>query len=164
MPGLKYDLYHPCRAYVYRPDPKLERPRYLPYFWVVETQRQKKIAGIIQQDLAEILQRAATDSGMQGTLISVTKVSVTVDLSIAKVYVSIFPSDQAPDVMGGLKANQPQIRHELAQRARHQFRRMPELFFYLDDSLDYIDKIDKSLKGGEDPIDNPDLLPRRKKS
>ena len=130
----------------------------------METQRQKKIAGIIQKDLAEILQRAATDGGMRGTIISVTKVSVTVDLSIAKVYLSIFPSKEAPAVLEGIKSNQPLIRHELAQRARHQFRRMPELIFYLDDSLDYIENIEKSLEGEDDPIDNPDLLPRRKKS
>ena len=136
----------------------------MPYFCDVETQRQKKIAGIIQKDLAEILQRAATDGGMQGTIISVTKVSVTVDLSIAKVYVSIFPAAQAPKVLEGIQSNQSLIRHELARRARHQFRRMPELVFFLDDSLDYIEKIEKSLENGEDPIDNPDLLPRRKKT
>ena len=130
----------------------------------METQRQKKIAGIIQKDLAEILQRAASDGGMRGIIISVTKVSVTVDLSIAKVYLSIFPSKEAPAVLEGIQSNQPLIRHELAQRARHQFRRMPELIFYLDDSLDYIENIEKSLEGGEDPIDDPDLLPRRKKS
>ncbi len=143
---------------------KLEHPRILPYFCFVETQRQKKIAGVIQRDLAEVLQRAATEGGRQGLIISVTKVSVTVDLSIAKVYISIFPTDQASEVLEGIRSNQPLIRHELAQRSRHQFRRMPELVFYLDDSLDYIDKIDKSLKGGDNPIDNPDLLPRRKKS
>lgn len=130
----------------------------------MESQRQKKIAGVIQKDLAEVLQRAATDGGMQGTIISVTKVSVTVDLSIAKVYLSIFPTAQAAEVMEGIRSNQPLIRHEIAQRTRHQFRRMPELVFYLDDSLDYIENIEKSLKGGEDPLDDPDLLPRRKKT
>lgn len=130
----------------------------------METQRQKKIAGVLQKDLADVLQRAATDGGMQGTLISVTKVSVTVDLSIAKVYLSIFPTKQAKEVMEGIRSNQPLIRHELAQRTRHQFRRMPELIFYHDDSLDYIDNIDKSLEGGDNPIENPDLLPRRKKT
>ena len=130
----------------------------------METQRQKKIAGVIQKDLAEILQRAATDGGLRGTIISVTKVSVTVDLSIAKVYISIFPTDKAKSVMEGIQSNQPLIRHELAQLTRHQLRRMPELVFYLDDSLDYIENIEKSLEGGNDPIDDPDLLPRRKKS
>ncbi|MGB5237830.1 MAG: 30S ribosome-binding factor RbfA [Flavobacteriaceae bacterium] len=130
----------------------------------MESQRQKKIAGVIQKDLADILQRAATDGGMQGTLISVTKVSVTADLSIAKVYVSIFPTGTSKEVMEGLRSNQPLIRHEMAQRTRHQFRRMPELVFYQDDSLDYIENIEKSLEEGEDPIENPELLPRRKKS
>lgn len=130
----------------------------------MESQRQKKIAGVIQKDLADILQRAATDGGLQGTLISVTKVSVTVDLSIAKVYISIFPTEKSKEVMEGLRSNQPLIRHEMAQRTRHQFRRMPELVFFLDDSLDYIENIEKSLEEGEDPIENPELLPRRKKS
>ncbi len=135
----------------------------MPYFCPMETQRQKKIGGLIQQDLADILQRAATE-GTPGTLISVSKVSVTVDLSIAKVYVSIFPTDKAPKILEEIKTSTPAIRHELAQRTKHQLRRTPELLFFLDDSLDYIENIDKSLKGGDNPIEDPDLLPRRKKS
>ena len=130
----------------------------------METQRQKKIAGVIQKDLADILQRAATNGGMQGTLISVSKVYVTTDLSIAKVYVSIFPNNKAAELLEGIKSNEPLIKHELAQRTKHQLRRIPELSFYLDDSLEYIDNIEKSLKGDENPIENPDLLPKRKKS
>ncbi|MBT8237038.1 MAG: 30S ribosome-binding factor RbfA [Croceitalea sp.] len=129
-----------------------------------ETQRQKKIAGIIQKDMAEVLQRAATDGGLKGTLISVSKVYVTTDLSIAKVYVSIFPNDKAQDLLEGMKSNEPLIKHELAQRTKNQLRRVPHLNFYLDDSLDYIDKIEKSLKGDENPIENRDLLAKRKKS
>jgi ribosome-binding factor A len=63
-----------------------------------------------------------------------------------------------------MKAQQPQIKHALAQRTRHQLRRMPELTFFLDDSLEYIDGIEKSLKKGDNPIENPDLLPKRKKT
>lgn len=129
----------------------------------METQRQKKIGGLIQQDLADILQRAATE-GTPGTLISVSKVSVTVDLSIAKVYVSIFPTGKAKEILEEIKGITPAIRHELAQRTKNQLRRTPDLLFFLDDSLDYIDKIDQSLKGGENPIEKPDILPRRKKS
>lgn len=130
----------------------------------METQRQKKIAGIIQKDLADILQRAATDGGLRGTLISVSKVSVTTDLSLAKVYLSVFPPENAKELVAGIKTNQPIIRHELAQRTRYQLRRVPELLFFVDDSLEYIDKIEKSLKGGENPVKNPDLLEKRKKS
>tara|TARA_R110000868_G_scaffold42040_1_gene142788 strand:+ start:553 stop:945 length:393 start_codon:yes stop_codon:yes gene_type:complete len=130
----------------------------------METQRQKKIGGVIQKDIADVLQRAATDGGLKGTLISVSKVIVTTDLSIAKVYVSIFPTKDAEELLKGIKSNQPLIKHELAQRTKNQLRRMPELLFFLDDSLEYIDGIEKSLKGTDNPISNPDLLEKRKKA
>lgn len=130
----------------------------------METPRQKKIAGIIQKDMVEVLQRAATDGGLKGLLISVTKVYVTADLSIAKVYLSIFPNEKASELLEGIKSNEPLIKHEIAQRTKNQMRRMPHLNFYLDDSLEYIDNIEKSLKGVDNPIENPDLLDKRKKS
>ena len=130
----------------------------------MESNRQKKIAGLIQEDLVDVLQRAASSGGLKGIIISVTKVSVTADLSIAKVYLSIFPNKEAADLLEGIKSNKPLIRHELAQRTRHQLRRMPNLEFFIDDSLDYIDNIEKSLKGDNNPIENPDLLGKRKKS
>lgn len=130
----------------------------------METQRQKKIAGILQKDLADILQRAATDGGLKGVIISVSKVSITTDLSIAKVYVSIFPNKKAKELLEGIQSNQPLIKHELAQRTKNQMRRVPELSFYLDDSLEYIENIEKSLKGEENPIENRGLLDKRKKS
>ena len=129
-----------------------------------ETQRQKKIGGILQQDLAEVLQKAATDGGLRGVIISVSKVSVTTDLSIAKAYLSIFPNTNAKELLEGIRSNTPLIRHELAQRTKHQLRRMPNLEFFIDDSLEYIDQIEKSLKGEDDPIKDNDLLDRRKKS
>lgn len=129
----------------------------------METQRQKKIAGVIQEDIADILQRSAIEGGLKGTLISVTKVSVPTDLSLAKVYLSIFPNKNAAEIMEGITSNQPLIKHELAQRTRHQLRRVPELSFFLDDSLDYIENIEKSLEGNENPIENRDLLAKRKK-
>lgn len=129
----------------------------------MESQRQKKIASVLQRDLVEVLQGAATQGGMKGILISVTKVNVTVDLSIAKVYLSIFPINRGVELLAGIKSNAPLIKHELSQRTKHQLRRMPQLIFYIDDSLEYIDQIDKSLKRTENPIDNPDLLENRKK-
>ncbi len=129
----------------------------------MESNRQKKIAGIIQQDLAEILQRSVSNSGHRNVVVSVTKVKVTADLSVAKAYISIFPAKHAEDLMSEIKKYASTIRYELAQRVRNQFRRMPELNFFLDDSLDYIDQIDRSLKGIDDPIENPELLQKRKK-
>ena len=130
----------------------------------MESQRQKKIASVLQRDLVEVLQGAATQGGMKGILISVTKVNVTVDLSIANVYLSIFPIDRGVELLGGIRSNAPLIKHELSQRTKHQLRRMPQLIFYIDDSLEYIDQIDKSLKRTENPIENPELLEKRKKA
>ncbi|MDX1277352.1 30S ribosome-binding factor RbfA [Oceanihabitans sediminis] len=129
-----------------------------------ETQRQKKIGSVLQRDLVDVLQNAASQGGMRGIIISVSKVKVTVDLSVAKVYLSIFPNDKAKELLVGIKSNTPLIRHELAQRTRHQLRRMPNLEFFIDDSLEYIDKIEQSLKGKENPITDPNLLDNRKKT
>lgn len=129
-----------------------------------ETQRQKKIGSVLQRDLVDILQGAATQGGMQGIIISVSKVKVTVDLSVAKVYLSIFPNNKGAELLGGIRSNVVAIRHELAQRTKNQLRRMPNLEFFIDDSLEYIDGIEQSLKRKENPIDNPDLLGKRKKS
>ncbi|KJD34032.1 ribosome-binding factor A [Tamlana nanhaiensis] len=128
-----------------------------------ESQRQKKIASVLQHDLVDVLQRAATDGGMRGVIISVSKVRVTVDLSIAKVYLSIFPNDKTKPLLEGIRSNTPLIRHELAQRTKNQLRRMPNLEFFIDDSLEYIDNINKSLKGEDNPIKDPSILDKRKK-
>ena len=129
-----------------------------------ESHRQKKIGGILQEDLVDVLQGAATRGGMRGVIISVSKVNVTADLSIAKVYLSIFPNKEASELLKGIRSNTPLIRHELAQRTKNQLRRMPNLEFFIDDSLEYIERIDKSLKGEENPIKDKDLLDKRKKS
>lgn len=130
----------------------------------MESQRQKKIASVLQRDLVEVLQGAAREGGMQGIIISVTQVKVTVDLSIAKVYLSIFPINQAKILIEGISSNAAIIKHELAKRTKHQLRRMPELLFFIDDSLEYIDQIDRSLKGIDNPILNENPPQKRKKS
>lgn len=129
-----------------------------------ETHRQKKIGGILQKDLVEVLQGAATKGGLRGVIISVSAVKVTSDLSIAKVYLSIFPNEASADLIVGIRSNTPLIRHELAQRTKHQLRRMPNLEFFVDESLEYMERIDKSLKGEDNPIRDNDLLEKRKKS
>ena len=129
-----------------------------------ETQRQKKIASLLQKDLVEVLQGAATTGGLKGILISVTKVKVTVDLSVAKVYLSIFPNEKGKELLEGIRSNAPMIRHKMAQRTKNQLRRMPNLEFFIDDSLEYIDQIEKTLKTPKDPLKDPSLLDKRKKS
>ena len=128
----------------------------------METNRQKKIAGVLQKDLVDILQGAARD-GMKGVVISVTKVQVTSDLGQAKAYLSIFPSEKKEEIMEGIIANSAMIRHAMAIRTKNQLRRMPEISFFVDDSLDYIDDLEKALKGNEDPIKNPSKDFKRKK-
>lgn len=129
-----------------------------------ESQRQKKIASVLQRDLVDVLQSAATRGGMQGILISVSKVKVTVDLSVAKVYLSIFPNNKGQQLLIGIQSNAPLIKHEVAQRTKNQLRRMPKLEFFIDDSLEYINQIEQSLKGKENPIKDPNILDKRKKS
>lgn len=129
-----------------------------------ESNRQKKIAGVLQNDLANVLQNMLRVAGRQGIIISVTKVTVTVDLSIAKVYISTFPAANANALVKELNEIKPKIKHQIAQLTKNQLRKMPDLYFYNDDSLEYIENIDKAVKGEEDPLANPDLLPKRKKS
>ena len=131
---------------------------------MTESNRQKKIAGVLQEDLAETIQNLLRQAGQLHLIVTVTKVPVTVDLSVAKVYLSVFPSEKAETLVDEIKQLGPKIKHEIAQKVKHQLRKMPELIFYNDDSLEYIENIEKSMKGDEDPINNPDLLERRKKS
>ena len=119
----------------------------------METKRQKRIAKIIQKDLAEILQGEVRKGGVKNLIITVSKVKITPDLTQAKVYVSIFPSGKADELIQALQANAKLIKHEVAQRVKHQLRKMPDLIFFRDDSLDYIEKIDQELKKGDNPID-----------
>lgn len=110
----------------------------------MESTRQAKIARLLQKELSEIfrLQTAKT----QGILVSVSAVRVSPDLSIARVYLSIFPSGKSQEVLDNINRQTKTIRYELAQKVRFQLRKTPELSFYIDDSLDYIENIDNLLK------------------
>lgn len=129
----------------------------------MESPRQKKIATLLQQEIAQMLQGAVRKEGVANLLISVTKVSITVDLSIAKIYLSLFPPEKALEVLEGIQSNSFQVKHDLAKLLKNQLRKIPDLVFYLDDSLDYIQKIDKALEANNNPIKNPDELISRKK-
>ena len=83
---------------------------------------------------------------MHGVLVSVSAVRISPDLSVAKVYLSIFPSERSGEILDAIRENVRTLRHELAQRVRFQLRKVPDLTFFLDDSLDYLEKIDSLLK------------------
>jgi ribosome-binding factor A len=130
----------------------------------METNRQKKIGSVLQKDLVDILQGEVRKNGISNLIISVSKVIVTTDLSVAKVYLSVFPQEKATDLLAAVKSNCLLIKHDLSQRVKLQLRKVPNLSFYIDDSLDYIEKIDNALSIKENPIENRDLLEKRKKS
>ncbi len=132
------------------------------YFCVMETNRQKKIGSVIQKDLVDILQGEVRKNGLVNLMISVSKVSVTSDLSVATIHLSIFPQEKAIATLAAIKTNSKLIKHDLSQRVRLQLRKVPNLVFFIDDSLDYIEKIDKALSNKDNPIENRDLLEKRR--
>lgn len=109
----------------------------------MESTRQAKISRLLQKELSEIFRKQTAKT--HGTLVSVSIVRVSPDLSVAKAYLSIFPSDRSQEILESIRESAKTIRYELAQTVRFQLRKCPELTFYLDDSLDYIDNIDKLL-------------------
>lgn len=109
----------------------------------METTRQAKISRLLQKELSEIFRRQTAKIG--NCMVSVSSVKVSPDLSVAKAYLSVFPSEKAEEVIESVNAQAKSVRYELAQKVRFQLRRCPELQFYLDDSIDYLENIDKLL-------------------
>ena len=130
----------------------------------MESNRQKKIGSVLQKDLVDILQGEVRKNGIANLIISVSKVNVTTDLSIAKVFLSVFPAEKGPELLTAIRSNTPLIKHDLSQRVKLQLRKVPNLIFYIDDLLEYIEQIDRALSGQENPIENRELLAKRKKS
>ena len=110
----------------------------------METTRQNKISRLLQKELSEIF--LLQTKAMPGTLVSVSAVRISPDMSIARVYLSVFPSEKAEEIVKNINENMKTIRYELGTRVRHQLRIIPELNLFVDDSLDYIEKIDSLLK------------------
>ena len=106
--------------------------------------RQNKIARMLQKELSLIFQ--SQTRMMHGVMVSVTRCRVSPDLSICTAYLSIFPSEKGEEMISNITANEKSIRYELGTRIRNQVRIIPELRFFIDDSLDYIDHIDELLK------------------
>lgn len=105
--------------------------------------RQNRIARLLQKELSLIFQ--SQTRMMHGTMVSVTRVKISPDLSVCTAYLSIFPSDKGEELMKNINANVKTIRYELGTRVRNQMRIIPELRFFIDDSLDYIEHIDELL-------------------
>ena len=106
--------------------------------------RQNKIARLLQKELSLIFQQQTRAT--RGVMISVTRTKISPDLSICTAYLSVFPSERGEEILANINANNKQIRYELGTRVRNQMRIIPELRFFIDDSLDYIEHIDELLK------------------
>ena len=110
----------------------------------METTRQNKISRLIQKELSDIFLQQT--KSMNGVLVSVSVVRISPDMSIARAYLSAFPSERSEEIVKNINDNTKSIRFELGNRVRHQLRIIPELKFFVDDSLDYIENIDRLLK------------------
>ena len=117
------------------------------------TQRQKKIAGLIQKELALMVNNDLKLNGNTGLIVSISKVIVSVDISLAKVYIIVYLSEKGIDFLSDMKENQFKLKHALSKKIKNQLRKTPELAFFIDDSLDYIEDIDSALKNPDNPID-----------
>lgn len=106
--------------------------------------RQNKISRLLQKELSVIFQEQTR--AMHGVMVSVTRVRISPDLSVCTAHLSIFPSERGTEILANVEKNTKSIRYELGQRVRNQLRIIPELRFFIDDSLDYIDRIDELLK------------------
>jgi ribosome-binding factor A len=110
----------------------------------MKANRQNKIARLLQKELSEIF--LLQTKSMKGLLISVSLVRVSPDMSYARIYLSVFPSDKSKEIVENINNNVKSVRYELGTRIRLQLRIIPDLKFFVDDSLDYIQKIDSLLK------------------
>lgn len=110
----------------------------------METTRQNKIARLIQKELSDIF--LLQTKAMHGVLVSVSVVRISPDMSYVRVYLSVFPSERSQEIVKNINDNMKSIRFELGNRVRHQLRIIPELKFFVDDSLDYAAHIDELLK------------------
>lgn len=108
------------------------------------TKRQNKVSRLIQRELGTQFQRESKNL-YGGAIITVTVVRVTADLGLARVYLSLYPNNKKEEILGEIKHNAKHVRYELGQKIRHQLKKIPELEFYVDDSLDYIEHIEDLL-------------------
>lgn len=120
----------------------------------MESERQKKINSVLKKDFSIIIQERLRLYGIFNLIVSVTKTKVSPDLLNVKVYVSVFPFSKSKSVLRLLSRDKNKIKSSLGSLMKDQLRRIPEPFFFLDDSLDHIDKVEKEIKKGVNPIQN----------
>jgi len=118
----------------------------------MESQRQKKISSLIQKELAGLINDDLRKGGVKNLIISVTKTRVSPDLSLCKVYLSIFPSNNSVEQIALLQKNSSKIKHDLSFLLKKDIRKVPDLAFFLDDSLDYIDSVENSINNPDNPF------------
>lgn len=111
----------------------------------METTRQQKVSRLIQKELGIIFQQEAQQHA-PGKIVSVSAVRVSPNLAVAKVYLSIFPTSNITDIVKDINEKVGYFRKLLGNKVRHQLRVVPEMEFFIDDSLDYLENIDKLLK------------------
>lgn len=122
-----------------------------------EGKRQKQVGGLIQEEINTIFQRMGLNM-MDGGMISISSVKVTPDLLEARIYLSIFNAADNKAVLKKIEEKGWEIKRELASHVKHQLRRIPELKFYLDDTLDHVFKMEeifKQIKKDEDQNESP---------
>lgn len=112
---------------------------------MVEGKRQKQVAGLLNKELSDIFQRLGI-SMMDGGMVSISSVKITPDLYEARIYLSFFKVADNFDALKKIEERSWEIKKELTSRVRHQLRSMPTLTFYIDDTLDYVDKMEKIFK------------------
>jgi len=120
----------------------------------MESERQKKISSVLQKDFSLIIQDRLRTYGVSNLIVSVTKVKISPDLLNVKLHVSVFPFSESKAVLRLLSKDKNKIKNSLGSLMKNQLRRIPEPFFFLDDSLDYIDKVENEIKNGLNPIKN----------
>ena len=128
----------------------------------MESERQKKISTVLQKDLITIIQRTLKSSATVNTITSVTKVSISADLMHAKAYISVFPFAKSDSVLELILSNKSKIKNSLGTLLRNHIRRIPEILFFIDDSLEHIEKIDIALQNKSNPIKSGDYKKTKK--
>jgi len=121
---------------------------------MLEGKRQKQVAGLLNKELSDIFQRLGI-SMMDGGMVSISSVKITPDLYEARIYLSFFKVPDNFDALKKIEERSWEIKKELTSRVRHQLRSMPTLTFYIDDTLDYVDKMEKIFKDIKPPLTPP---------